>query len=96
MVGGITTVTGALIGGSLFALLPFVQSQYPDQAGLVFAGVAIAVVALGRQPNGVAGLVYEWFSGLRPSSRARPSPASADAGDAGKAPPAKETVGAAA
>ena len=59
MVGGITTVTGALVGGSLFALLPLVQSEQPELAGLVFAAVAAVAVGLGRQPNGLAGLVYE-------------------------------------
>jgi branched-chain amino acid transport system permease protein len=92
VVGGITTITGAFIGGALFALLPFVQSQYPDQAGLVFAGVAIAVVALGRQPNGVAGLVYEWFGGLR-RGRGEQQP-DVTARDVGKSPPVKEPVGA--
>ena len=72
VVGGITTVTGALIGGSLFALLPYVQSEYPDQAGLVFAGVAIAVVALGRQPNGVAGMIFETISGRGKAGREKP------------------------
>ena len=33
VVGGVTTVSGALIGGALFALLPVVQSRYPDLAG---------------------------------------------------------------
>ncbi|MEY2461569.1 MAG: hypothetical protein QOG30_3399 [Acidimicrobiaceae bacterium] len=69
VVGGITTVTGALIGGSLFALLPYVQSEYPDQAGLVFAAVAIAVVALGRQPNGVAGMLFEAVRGRGKAGR---------------------------
>jgi branched-chain amino acid transport system permease protein len=63
VVGGVTTVTGALIGGGLFALLPFIQSEYPDQGGLVFAAVAVAVVALGRQPNGLAGMLYESITG---------------------------------
>ena len=63
VVGGVTTVTGAFIGGGLFAMLPFIQSEYPDQAGLVFAGVAVAVVALGKQPNGVAGMLYEAVTG---------------------------------
>jgi branched-chain amino acid transport system permease protein len=61
MVGGITTVTGALIGGALFAVLPLVQSQFPEQKqlqGLVFAAVAAAAIALGRQPNGIAGLLF--------------------------------------
>jgi branched-chain amino acid transport system permease protein len=72
VVGGITTVTGALIGGSLFALLPYVQSEYPDQAGLVFAAVAIAVVALGRQPNGLAGMVFEAIRDRGKAGREKP------------------------
>jgi branched-chain amino acid transport system permease protein len=59
-VGGITTVTGALIGGSLFAALPLVQSRQPELAGLVFAVIAVAAVALGRQPNGIAGLLFNY------------------------------------
>jgi branched-chain amino acid transport system permease protein len=72
VVGGITTVTGAFIGGSLFALLPYVQSEYPDQAGLVFAAVAVAVVALGRQPNGLAGMLFEAISGRGKAGREKP------------------------
>ncbi|MEO7430188.1 MAG: ABC transporter permease [Acidimicrobiales bacterium] len=57
-VGGITTVTGALLGGLLFALLPLVQSEKPELAGLVFAVIAAVAVALGKQPNGMAGLLF--------------------------------------
>lgn len=59
VVGGITTVSGAFIGGALFALLPYVQSENPELAGLVFAGVAAVAIGLGRQPNGLAGIVVE-------------------------------------
>ncbi len=69
-VGGITSVTGALVGGMLFAALPWVQSEYPDFAGLVFAVIAIGAVALGKQPNGLAGLLYSWTDRLRAASRA--------------------------
>ncbi|MGQ0832455.1 MAG: ABC transporter permease [Microthrixaceae bacterium] len=61
-VGGITTVSGALLGGTLFALLPLVQSEKPELAGLVFAVIAAVAVALGKQPNGMAGLVFARFS----------------------------------
>jgi branched-chain amino acid transport system permease protein len=81
VVGGVTTVTGAFIGGALFALLPFIQSEYPDQAGLVFAGVAVAVVALGKQPNGLAGMLYESVR-----SRGRPAREAETAPVAGNAP----------
>jgi branched-chain amino acid transport system permease protein len=72
VVGGVTTVTGAFIGGGLFALLPYIQSEYPDYGGLVFAAVAAAVVALGRRPNGLAGMLYESLQGLRSTGRERP------------------------
>lgn len=58
-VGGITTVTGALIGGALFALLPLVQSKEPELAGLVFAAVAAGAIGLGRQPDGLAGMLFD-------------------------------------
>jgi branched-chain amino acid transport system permease protein len=78
-VGGITTITGALLGGVLFALLPLVQSEQPQLAGLVFALIAVVALALGKQPNGMAGLL---FGGRRGSGRgsaatAPPSPAPA-------------------
>ncbi|MEQ1785595.1 MAG: ABC transporter permease [Acidimicrobiales bacterium] len=60
VVGGITTVTGALLGGILFAALPLVQSEAPEFAGLVFAVIAVTALALGKQPNGLAGLLYSW------------------------------------
>jgi branched-chain amino acid transport system permease protein len=91
VVGGVTTVTGALIGGALFALLPFIQSEYPDQGGLVFAGVAIAVVALGKQPNGLAGMLYESLT-----SRGKPGREATTATPAGNAASEKAVVGASA
>jgi hypothetical protein len=77
------------MGGALFALLPFIQSEYPDQGGLVFAGVAIAVVALGKQPNGLAGMLYEAISG-----RGKPGREVADTAPAGNAGPRKAVAGA--
>ena len=59
-VGGITTVTGALLGGLLFALLPLVQSEAPEFSGLVFAVIAVTALALGKQPNGLAGVLYSY------------------------------------
>jgi branched-chain amino acid transport system permease protein len=59
-VGGITTITGALLGGLLFALLPLVQSEAPEFSGLVFAVIAVAALALGKQPNGLAGVLYSF------------------------------------
>lgn len=91
VVGGITTISGAFIGGALFAMLPYVQSEYPDQAGLVFAGVAVAVVALGRQPNGLAGMIFEAVR-----SRGRPAREAAVRSTSTAAQDAKELAGASA
>ncbi len=56
-VGGITTVSGAGIAGGLFALLVYAQATFPELAGVVFIAIAAAAITLGRQPDGIAGLV---------------------------------------
>jgi branched-chain amino acid transport system permease protein len=58
-VGGITTVTGALIAGTLFALLLYAEQHLAGFGGLVFIAVGAAAIGLGRQPNGLAGLLYD-------------------------------------
>lgn len=65
-VGGVTSITGALFAGALFSLLALAQSEVPSAAGLVFVGVGAAAVALGRQPNGLAGIVLSLKVGRRP------------------------------
>jgi branched-chain amino acid transport system permease protein len=86
VVGGVTTVSGAFIGGAMFALLPFVAAEYPEYAGVPFAVIAFGAVALGRQPNGLAGVLFDRFASLMPDRRR------ADARDMGTAP--REVVGA--
>jgi branched-chain amino acid transport system permease protein len=58
-VGGITTVSGALIAGTSFALLLYAEETFPDFAGVVFIAVGAAAIGLGRQPNGLAGLLFD-------------------------------------
>jgi branched-chain amino acid transport system permease protein len=63
-VGGITTITGAAIAGGLFALLSYAQATYSELSGIVFLAVAAAAVSLGRQPDGLAGVVLSaWRRG---------------------------------
>jgi branched-chain amino acid transport system permease protein len=83
-VGGITTITGAAVAGSLFALLSYVESTYPDLAGVVFIGIAAAAIGLGRQPNGLAGIVYGMVDRVR-AARA-PGASSAKASTSTSAP----------
>ncbi len=80
VVGGITTVSGALLGGVLFALLPLVQSEKPELAGLVFAVIAAVAVALGKQPNGMAGLIFaRWNRPATPPSAPERASGTSDA-----------------
>jgi branched-chain amino acid transport system permease protein len=58
-IGGITTVTGAFIGGVVFAALPIIQQTYlksVDLQGLFIGGGAILV---SRYPNGIAGVLLD-------------------------------------
>lgn len=87
VIGGITTVSGALIGGVALAVLPVVQERIPELAGLVFLLTGAAAVSLGRNPNGIAFLLSEWFGRLAPWRRAPRPP-----GDETPAPPAAEEV----
>lgn len=58
VVAGVTTVTGALIGGIGLMLLPVLQSDHPGIAGLLFGIIGFGAVALGRDPNGLANLLF--------------------------------------
>jgi branched-chain amino acid transport system permease protein len=64
-VGGITTVLGAALAGLLFALLSYAEQTYPDAAGIVFMAVGAVAVGLGRQPNGIAGVVVDVGNSVR-------------------------------
>ena len=58
VVCGVTSVTGAALGGVGFMLLPVLQSNYPGLAGLAFVVIGFGAVALGRDPNGIANLLF--------------------------------------
>jgi hypothetical protein len=58
VVGGVTSVTGAGIGGLLLMLLPVLQSSFPAFAGAAFAGVGLVAAGLGRDPNGLASWLF--------------------------------------
>ena len=51
-------MTGAALGGVGLMLLPVLQSYRPELAGLVFAVIGFGAVALGRDPNGLANLLF--------------------------------------
>jgi branched-chain amino acid transport system permease protein len=54
VVCGVTTVSGALIGGFALMLLPVIQSSGDNAVGgLVLLVIGLAAVGLGRDPNGL-------------------------------------------
>ncbi len=65
VVFGVTSVTGAVLGGVGLTLLPVLQSSNPAFAGLIFAVVGFGAVALGRDPNGLANRLFTLGRALR-------------------------------
>jgi branched-chain amino acid transport system permease protein len=59
VVCGATSMTGAAMGGVGLMLLPVLQSSRPELAGLVFVVLGFGAVALGRDPNGLANLLFK-------------------------------------
>ncbi|MBC9734826.1 ABC transporter permease subunit [Nocardioides marmotae] len=58
VVFGVTSVTGATLGGIGLMLLPVMQANNPSIAGLIFAVLGFGAVALGRDPNGLSNLLF--------------------------------------
>ncbi|GAB3760779.1 branched-chain amino acid transport system permease protein [Nocardioides ginsengisegetis] len=59
VVFGVTSVTGATLGGVGLMLLPVLGSDYPSIAGLLLALIGFGAVALARDPNGLANLLFK-------------------------------------
>jgi branched-chain amino acid transport system permease protein len=75
VIGGITTASGALLGGMLYALLPVLQEKLPALGGVVFLVTGAVAVSLGRNPNGLAFFISDRLGRYLPYRRddARPS-----------------------
>jgi branched-chain amino acid transport system permease protein len=66
---GVTSMTGALLGGFLLMLLPVLQSQFPALGGLEFLMIGVGAISLGRDPNGIANHLFaagRWARGRLP------------------------------
>jgi branched-chain amino acid transport system permease protein len=64
VIGGITTVSGALVGGMLLGLLQ-TQEATGFLGGLVFLFTGAAAVSLGRNPHGVAFFMSQRMQAFR-------------------------------
>jgi len=98
VVFGVTTVTGALIGGFALMLLPVVQSDNQALGGLLLVIIGLAAVTLGREPNGLVHLVGSRARDvLERSGRAPapspPPPAGPDTGPDDRPEATKQEVG---
>lgn len=62
VIWGVTSVTGALLGGVFMMALPEVQASqtYKDFAGLLFVLVGVGAVVIGRDPNGLANKLFQF------------------------------------
>ncbi|HET7690779.1 MAG TPA: ABC transporter permease [Nocardioidaceae bacterium] len=67
VVFGVTSVTGAALGGAFLMYLPVAQSSYPAVQGLVFAIIGFGAVAVGRDPNGLSNRLFRAGRFLRGS-----------------------------
>lgn len=71
VVAGVTTVSGAFLGGMMLMLLPVIQATVPSLSGLFFALIAVGAILIAKDPNG---LVNVAFRGLRNVAPRMPLP----------------------
>jgi len=72
VVGGITTASGALIGGMSFSLLGVVQEHFPAIGGLTFLLVGFGALSVGRNPNGLSFAISQRLRQLFPRFAPKP------------------------
>jgi branched-chain amino acid transport system permease protein len=69
VIGGVTSVTGALLGGLLFGLRPLLEDSAPSLAGITYLVIGAVTVSLGRNPNGLSFFLSERFGARMPWRR---------------------------
>ena len=74
VVAGVTSVTGAVLGGIALTALPELQSSFPSVGGMFFVAIAVFAILLAKEPNGVSGYLFRlgrWLERrIAPSIRA--------------------------
>jgi branched-chain amino acid transport system permease protein len=58
VIWGVTSMTGAFLGGMALMLLPVITSSYPSAGGIEFLVIGGGAVLLGRDPNGLANYLF--------------------------------------
>jgi len=79
VLGGITTASGALIGGLAFSFLGVLQAHFSSIGGLTFLLTGLGAVSIGRNPNGISYMISQrfrrYFPGFVSQPAAQPEPA---------------------
>ena len=73
VLGGITTASGALIGGLAFSFLGVLQAHFQSIGGLTFLLTGLGAVSIGRNPNGISFMFSQRVRQLFPNMFAQPS-----------------------
>ena len=84
VVCGVTSVSGAMIGGIGYMLLPVLQSENKSLAGIEFLIIGIGAISLGRDPNGIANHLFtfgRWIRRQIPMLSTNPPPQPVPAAD---------------
>lgn len=72
---GVTSVTGAVLGGTAMMLLPELQAGHPGVSGMFFVVIAVGAILLAREPNGLAVQLFRlgrWLEArIAPAVRSR-------------------------
>lgn len=71
--GGINSITGAFLGGMVFALLPALQQEVAWLRALTVLGAGLGAITLGRNPEGMAGALRIWGDRIRARAQTKPS-----------------------
>lgn len=75
VVGGVTSASGAFLGGWMFVIGPILTSAFPSMGGLFSLGIGLAAISLGRDPNGQISQLFDTGRKLRRAvDRRRPQP----------------------
>lgn len=94
-IGGINTVTGALLGGYFVASAPQLQDRFPQLPAAAYLLTGLAAISIGRDPNGIGGRISQVGDRLRarvfaaPTQAAAPQPERRDREEAGLAQAAR-------
>ncbi|MEU0879341.1 ABC transporter permease [Lentzea sp. NPDC005914] len=65
VIAGVTSVSGAALGGLLLMLLPVLQSGFPAFAGAAVVLLGVAAAGLARDPNGLVSWFFRAWSWRR-------------------------------